>query len=243
MIHSRILTSPLAGVAIAGARTALFRMPDPEIYFPAGTDVSLRIAHPQPATPATSGADDRRTPLSDEAMEELRDRPSVVSQPDRGPVTDIVNLAFVGAEDELKSAFQAAGWTEAEPLNPRTFMRTYRAFTSMQEYAAAPVSQLVHDGRTPDLVFQKAFNTLAKRHHIRLWRTTAGDGEPVWVGAATHDIGIAFDWSRLSLTHRVDVRIDRERQILLNDLADAGCLASQEWIERPAHRAQRPVRE
>jgi len=240
MIHSRILANPFAGVAIAGARTALFRMPDPEIYFPAGTDVWLRIAHPAPQANAPAGNEDdrNRTTLPDDAMEELRDRPSAVTQPDRGPVTDIINLAFVGSEDELRSAFLAAGWTEAEPLNPRTFMRTYRAFTSMQEYAAAPVSQLFHEGRAPDLVFQKAFNTLAKRHHIRVWRATAANGETVWVGAATHDIGIAFDWGRFSLTHRVDVRIDRERQILLNDLTDAGCIAGREWIERPALRSE-----
>ncbi|MBS1835200.1 MAG: LssY C-terminal domain-containing protein, partial [Acidobacteria bacterium] len=99
---------------------------------------------------------------------------------------------------------------------------------------AAPVSPLTWEGRLPDLVYQKSFNTLSKRHHIRIWNLNSSNGEGLLIGAATHDIGVAFDWGRLSLTHRVDLRIDRERNILLNDLNDADCMEGMQWLDRPA---------
>ena len=91
----------------------------------------------------------------------------------------------------------------------------------------------INRGRLPELVFQKSFNSMAKRHHIRLWEVESPDG-PVWLGAATHDISIAFDWKRLVLTHRIDPSIDRERDKVLADLTFAGCVATFARVERPA---------
>jgi hypothetical protein len=64
-------------------------------------------------------------------------------------------------------------------------------------------------------------------------------GREVWLGAATHDIAVSFDWNRMSPTHRIDPHIDRERSIVLNDLTDAGCVESVTAVERPAVRRDR----
>ena len=116
-------------------------------------------------------------------------------------------------------------------MTRKTFARTYAAFARMTTYPKAPVSALYYDGRLPDVVYQKSFNSLARRHHIRLWRVQTSDGE-AWLGAATHDIGAAFDWNRMMTTHAIDTEIDRERQTVLNDLRESSCTAAVSFIER-----------
>lgn len=235
-VQSRMPPNPVTLTAIAGVRTVFFRLPEPEILLPAGTDFVMRIAH----GPVKADVLDAVVDIADDVREELRARPAEVRLLDRNLATDIVNFAFWGSGEEVKDAFRAAGWTEAEALTAKTFAKTYKAFASMQTYAAAPVSQLLYEGRAPDAVFQKSFNTLAKRHHIRLWKVDV-QGQELWLGAATHDIGIAFDWGRMSITHRIDMRIDRERSAIVNDLTDAGCVASREWLERPDLRSSDPT--
>lgn len=239
MLQTRLMASPVAAAAMVGVRAILFRLPDPEITLPAGADLILKIA-----STARSDADEDETrsatqdspPLevSDQTAEVLHTVATDILTAEGQKVADLMNFAFLGSRHEVEQAFAAAGWTAARPFTAATFARTYKAFASMNTYKAAPVSPLTWEGRLPDLVFQKSFNTLAKRHHIRIWQLPMPEGPPVWIGAATHDIGVAFDWARLSLTHRVDLRIDRERSILLNDLADADCIGGLRWLDRPS---------
>ena len=52
------------------------------------------------------------------------------------------------------------------------------------------VVPMFFDGRLPDLELQKNLNSMIKRHHVRLWmRPETVAGKPVWVGAATEDVG------------------------------------------------------
>lgn len=227
-LQAKLLPSPFAAAAIIGARIAFLRLPEPEIQLPAGTDLILRIVH----AAMEEAPNPELSIIPADRREDLRAQPADIFQSDRSKAADIINFAFIGTQDALQQSFDAAGWSETEPFNAKTFARTYSAFASMKTYPSAPVSPLRYQGRLPDLVFQRSFNTVAKRHHIRLWKNEI-DGETFWMGAATHDIGISFDWKRLSLTHRIDARIDRERSVILNDLTAAGCVAETEMIDRP----------
>lgn len=235
MLQARFLANPLAAAGIVGARAILFRLPDPEIQLPTGTDLILKItAPPVPGVEPRSNFPRMLPDLPGETADILQTTASDIVPVDGPKVADLINFAFLGSRQQLEQAFAAAGWTAAKPFNARTFAHTYKAFASMNTYKAAPVSPLTWEGRLPDLVYQKSFNTLSKRHHIRIWNLNSSNGEELWIGAATHDIGVAFDWGRLSLTHRVDLRIDRERNILLNDLNDADCMEGMQWLDRPA---------
>ena len=108
----------------------------------------------------------------------------------------------------------------------------YSAFLEMKADPNAPVAPLIYRGSTAALVFQKTLNTVAKRHHIRLWPASFS-GTQLWLAAATHDTTITLDARRLSLTHRIDPAIDRERSTVVNDLASAGCVAGVGLVERP----------
>jgi hypothetical protein len=95
------------------------------------------------------------------------------------------------------------------------------------------VSLLLLDGHAPDFVFQKQTNTFAMRHHIRIWkRPSTFAGQPVWVGAATHDTGIDFSQETHTFTHKIDSNIDLERAKVANDLAFSGYLAAFSLVPR-----------
>lgn len=231
MVHSRMAPNPLSAAAIVGSRLALYRLPDPEIELLPGSVIFLRVASDPPARNEeilSSGPQH----LDESFLESLRSQPASVNASNGAPVADITNFGFIGSRDDVIKSFQAAGWTTAEPLSAKTFARTYAAFASMKAYPNAPVSALYYQGRLPDLVFQKSLNSIAQRHHIRIWRVELS-GKELWLGAATQDVAISFDLARLVFTHRIDPNIDRERSILLNDLIDAGCVAWQQTVSRP----------
>ncbi|PYQ15156.1 MAG: hypothetical protein DMF80_10480 [Acidobacteria bacterium] len=111
---------------------------------------------------------------------------------------------------------------------------TFLAFGLRHGYKPAPVSLLELEGRRPDAVFEKQNDTLAKRHHVRIWRRPSlFRGRPVWLAAATHDVDITFLRKQRTFTHRVDPRIDLERGKIVDDLAFTGQVAAWGLIDRP----------
>ena len=71
------------------------------------------------------------------------------------------------------------------------------------------MSTLMLDGHPPDLVFQKTNNTYNARHHLRIWKAPfAVEGQTLWVGAGTHDIGFEKDQRNNGVTHKIDPAID-----------------------------------
>lgn len=229
-LQARLAPTPVGAVAVVGARMALFRLTNPDIELPAGAELVLRVSRPEEDCDPPYAAPPSLYHSSLAAT--LHDLPAHVSKPTGGAVADILNLAFLGPRETVEQAFTAAGWILAEPLTPITFARTYAAFTSMRGYPSAPVSNLLYDARPPDFVFQRALNSLAKRHHSRFWSLPSTPN--LWLAAATHDTSISFNPATMGLTHKIDPEIDRERAKILNDLTEAGCVQSLDRVERPS---------
>lgn len=224
-VQSRLAPTPAGAGLILASKLIMVRMPEPEIVLPRGTELIVRVE-------LGSGAGGADAPaLPNHAGDRYAKLPATVVRPDGSVVTDLIHLALLGTEDEVTAAFRAAGWSPADPPTARNFARTYAAYTRMASYATAPVSPLVYLGRPPDLVFQKSFNSIAKRHHIRLWKDNDSE-RPAYLAAATHDVGIGFSWKRLRVTHEVDPEVDRERAKVINDLNFAGCIGGLEVVER-----------
>jgi hypothetical protein len=80
-----------------------------------------------------------------------------------------------------------------------------------------------------DFAFEKMLNTFLKRHHLRLWRTTAAtaDGRPIWLGASTHDIGLDVHLGVAS--HAIDPNLDWERTKVGADLKRAIRYQPNNW--------------
>lgn len=146
---------------------------------------------------------------------------------------DFVNVVFIASDDELFHAFQVAEWDSPERMSTRSDFETFIKAAKGAGYAYQPVSRQLMFGRAPDLVYQRVTDTFAKRHHIRLWRTgEEWQSVPVWVAAATHDIGVEFSRQHRSFTHRIDDAIDGERDKVVSDLIAALQVQQLSMVQR-----------
>jgi len=232
MTWVRVAPNPIGAAAFLGLRYALVPWPNPEIQLPAGAELRLRLDWIDDSAPTSVAGE--ASPLDKGLGERLESTAFQITKLGGTSPGDIINLAFVGTHAQVTNAFETAGWVTADSLDRRSFMDTYRAYTTGQGYATAPVSELKHQGLSPALVFQKALNTITKRHHIRIWAAEDFGDQTLWIAAASHDVGLEFDGARLKFTHRIDERLDLERTKVMNDLAYVGCLDSVSYVRRPA---------
>ena len=230
MVSTRMALGPIGAAGLIGLRMLLFRWPEPEIHMPPGTEMKLAIVSLPAEAPRFPV--EISQPLDAGIQSELLSRSYLVSKADGRTAADIINVAFVGTRDQLIRSFELAGWTSAEPLTKRSFAKTCSALTRRQGYATAPVSLLLNEKKAPDLVFQKSWNTLSKRHHVRIWQAGSVDGSGLWVGAGTHDVGFVFDKKGMNFSHQIDPRIDSERAKIVNDLTYAACTQNVNYLDR-----------
>lgn len=230
MVWTRMALGPMGALGLMGLRMAVLRWPEPEIHMPPGTEMTLALTTlpaDAPRFPIPIAA-----PMDGEVRADLLSRPHLVTKPDGRIAQDIINVAFVGSRDQLTRSFELAGWSSAEALTRRSFAKTYSALTRRKGYATAPVSLLLYERKAPDLVFQKSWNTLGKRHHVRIWQAGWVEGRELWVGAGTHDVGFAFDRKGMTFAHQIDARIDSERSKIVNDLTYAACTEQVDYLDR-----------
>ena len=152
---------------------------------------------------------------------------------------DPVNIALIGTLPQLRAAFAAIGWTEADKLGFASSWRMVKAFVLNRPYPSAPFSTLFLFGRGQDIGFQKAIdNSPRKRHHVRFWSISQtavedslgtpgfwlntdrpSDDEPaLWVGAATRDTGFSLTWLSFQITHRTAADTNSERDLIISEL-------------------------
>jgi hypothetical protein len=146
---------------------------------------------------------------------------------------DPINVAMVATEEELQLAMQAAKWFPADPVTLKSSLRIATDVVARRPYADAPVSPLYVWGRKQDLAFEQPLgNSPKRRHHVRFWRskTVDPDGRPLWVGAATLDIGVGLSHETVQLTHHIAADIDAERDKIIDDVGQAGLLRDMYWI-------------
>ena len=223
----------LAGI-LGAAKKVVLKEPEPEIAYDPGVELTLRLS--EKLTVARPPAPARRPAVPAPAqLAALAAREPFQTTAQKPPKpSDITNLLFVGSEETLGQAFAAAGWSPAAALSARSKLETLRALAEDRGYKEAPMSVLLLEERPPDLVFQKQNNTLARRHHLRIWRRPElFRGRPVWVCAATHDTGISFNEQNRTFIHRIESEIDRERTKVVNDLLFTGLVKGVMLVDRP----------
>jgi len=212
-------------------------LPEPELYFPSGTDLLLKLEMPLPVVNA-----DRPVPKNLEFDQSDREalNQKVLSLPERtstlqGRPADVVNLAFLGSREQIEGAFQAAGWKRSDALSTRTVLREIRSFLLLRNYPSGPMSTQLLEGHDSDLRWQKGLDSLSRRDHLRIWsEPESWQSRPVWLGASTRDIGATLSIRRGNFVHDVDAAIDVERERVVRDLTLAGCVESVHHAPRPA---------
>jgi hypothetical protein len=225
--------NPIAGYTIKGVQTVYGLSIRREILFPAGTDLQIQIVRPSMLKQREVWTGWPRITVDDELRQLAASMPARTYTANKTP-SDLTNLMFLGAQQELAAAFSEARWLEAEDLGVRTAISVAQATIRQTGASTAPVSSLYINGKLPDLVFQKSLDTFAKRHHIRIWNTgKTYQGRQVWVGAATHDIGTSSSRAYTKWAHRIDPHIDRERDWVETDLLFVGTATAYADIDRP----------
>ena len=158
---------------------------------------------------------------------------------------DPVNFVLIGTLTQLRAAYAAAGWSEADRLALASSWRMARTFVLNRPYPTAPFSTLYLFGRGQDIGFQKAIdNSPRKRHHIRFWALTLEraretvdtasfwlntdrppDSERVlWVGAGTKDTGLSLAKLTFQITHATDSDTNVERDFMVTELRKFGVI-------------------
>jgi LssY C-terminus len=139
---------------------------------------------------------------------------------------DPLNFVLIGDRDAVLAALVRAGWDETEVLSLGSAAASAESFLFGSRYRYSPVSPLYLFGRPQDAAFQKARDDINRRNHLRLWLAPLRhDGQEVWIGQISRDIGVRFTTSAWNLTtHAIDPDVDAERWYLAQDLASVNAL-------------------
>jgi LssY C-terminus len=151
-----------------------------------------------------------------------------------GNAGDNTNFVIAGNEQAVLDAFKAAGWVQVDKDTNAAVLHGILEVLNKQSYVELPMSVLTLYGRGQDygLAHAEPILVVAQRHHLRLWKAPFQvDGQELWVGAATHDIGFDRDnRPGKKVTHKIDPDIDLEREYVGRSLKETGLVASLSYI-------------
>jgi LssY C-terminus len=228
---------PMAYIFASAAGSAVLGFAEPEILYPAGTELVLDNLKPlltSQAYPPAVGPS-ATSPEQEAALQSfVKTLPYRTKTQGSNKDSDVTNVVFVGSAAGLERAFRAAGWLPADELTAGSTFRTLKTLSGNQNYTQAPMSVLLLDEREPILALGKTTNTFFSRHHLRIFTTgETRDGHEVLTASSTQDIGIAFSRKQRTFIHVIDEHIDNERSKIVNDLVFTGCVENLDMVPRP----------
>lgn len=141
---------------------------------------------------------------------------------------DMVNFLILGTEEAMQHVFTAAGWVKVDSDLRDTVLHGLISSLSKESYLTMPMSPLYLFGRVQDYGWAHAepIDVVRSRNHLRIWKAPfTVNGETLWVGAATHDIGFERDERNNGVTHKIDPDIDLERDYVEKTLCGTGLVA------------------
>jgi hypothetical protein len=151
----------------------------------------------------------------------------------QGNAGDNTNFVVVGSEQRVIQTFEAAGWVKVDREKKDAVLHTILSTLTKQAYVELPMSELTLFGRVQDygLAHAVPIQVVAQRHHLRLWKAPFQvEGQELWVGAATHDIGFDRDQRNNGVTHKIDPNVDDEREFVGRSLDETGLVAKLSYV-------------
>ena len=147
---------------------------------------------------------------------------------------DALNIAIIGAREDLTRAMLAARWHPADAITLESSLRIAADVVFDRPYVDAPVSNLYVWGRKEDLAFEQPVGHDPRhRHHVRFWQSQLVDsvGQPVWIGAGTYDVRVELSRETGQITHRISPDIDAERDNVVATLRGTRYFAGLHWVD------------
>jgi LssY-like putative type I secretion system component LssY len=149
---------------------------------------------------------------------------------------DMVNFVMIGSQKDVQNALQAANWFVADTSNTGAVTKAILMTYEKKDYLQMPMSQLYLFGRVQDFGYEQAepYAVVASRHHFRLWKAPFQvDGQEVWVGAGTHDVGFEKDRRNGNVTHKIDPAVDGERDHIAASMEKTGLVKTLNYYLPP----------
>jgi hypothetical protein len=145
-----------------------------------------------------------------------------------GNAGDMVNFLIIGTQQGMEKVFTSAGWVKVDTDVRGTVLHGLIESLSKESYLTMPMSPLYLFGRAQDYGWAHAdpLTVVASRNHLRIWKAPfLVNGQTLWVGAATHDVGFERDQRNNGITHKIDPDIDLERDYVEKTLTSTGLVA------------------
>ncbi len=187
------------------------------------------------STTATPALKVSNTPLDAGLRKDIDGLPRRVNDQFKN-LGDMVNFVLIGSEKQVQSALDAANFHAADTDDKKAVLEAAMTTYENKDYLAMPMSTLYLFNRPQDFGYEQAepIAMVASRHHFRLWKAPfTWNGQTVWVGAGTHDIGFAKDKRNGSVTHKIDPNVDGERENIGASLEKTGKVKSVSYYLPP----------
>jgi hypothetical protein len=224
-------------LAVWAVKAIVIQVPEPEIYFPTGTELTLTLSDPVGVNRGDNPSDEPAgfTPEERDSLNPILSYlPRRTSASGSERPSDLINVVLIGSRERIAAAFTAAGWVEPRPVSTRAAFAGAWAVVRNSPYPNAPMSALLLNDAKADMSWQKGFNDVSKRHHVRFWKQAeTWQGEDVWIGAATRDVDFSFMRGGTFMTHKIAAQVDHERDKIAADIAFATCADTVDWWDRP----------
>jgi hypothetical protein len=166
-----------------------------------------------PTTPALPALKLSNSPLDSQLREHINSLPRRVNDQFQNQ-GDMVNFVMLGSQQRVQDTLTAADWHVADRDVKESVLKAALETYQKKAYLAMPMSELYLFGRVQDFGYEQAepYAVVASRHHFRIWKAPfQWNGQDVWVGAGTHDIGFEKDQRNGKVTHKIDPAVDGER--------------------------------
>jgi hypothetical protein len=211
-------------------------LPEPEIYLPPGTDLRLQLTGPlyvadQPEIPHHSF---QLNEIERGDIEQVIQGVSARTETGSGKDADVINMMFLGSQDQLEESFEAVGWRGADRKNAHAVLKQFGAVLTFTSYATMPVSTQYLSGSPQDFTWQKSFDSYGKREHIRVWHEPGlVQNQHSWLAAYTRETSAALSLRYHQFIHHIDANLDDDVNMLVRDLTLSGCVDSVYLLPRP----------
>src|SRR5208283_1186475 len=153
---------------------------------------------------------------------------------------DMVNLIFIAQDDDLRGAFERGGWVKTDEWKP---VMAWHLLSQRTHDAKLPMARFYMFGRVQDYSYAlpDPAAIMSRRHHLRIWKTEYTlDGDPIWAGAASHDVAIEIGKRGHLINHAIDPYVDTERDFIGTNLTETSLVHHQEYLHcmEPVFQAQ-----
>ena len=237
-VNSRLIHLPTwnpysdLGLIIYKATFPIF--PEPEIYYPAGTDLRLKVKAAVSSLPIAVKTTLEPAPADTSQLDAWIQQMPQRSTTAKSVNADLLNLVFLGSREQVQAAFREAGWHNSDPVSRHSFANNLYALLNNSGYAQQPMTTFLLDGKPEDMNWQKGLNSYGRRDHLRIWRWTGEESaDSVWVSSSTRDTSAILSVKYHGFVHHISPNIDDERSKVIRDLNFAGCVSSVTYVSRP----------